>query len=67
MRKYSAPSLVRCDMICNLLCSFLEGNLHTIGPFQAFFDQIVWRAIGTQRHPASIPVEMGRILRLDQI
>ncbi len=54
-------------MTCNLLSSFLKGNLDTIGLFQAIFDQIVWHAIGTQRHPASIPVELGGILRLDQI
>ncbi len=54
-------------MTCNLLSSFLIRNLDTIGMFQAFFDQFVWRAIGTQRHPASIPVELGNILCLDQI
>jgi hypothetical protein len=52
---------------CNFLSSFLEENLDTIGLLQAFFDQIVWRAIGTQRHPASISVELGHILRHDQI
>jgi hypothetical protein len=60
-------SLVRCDMICNFLSSFLEGNLITIGPFQAFFDQIVWHAIGTQRRPASVSVKLGCVLCLNQI
>ncbi len=59
--------MVRRDVTCNLLSSFLERDLDMIGLFQAFFDQIVWHAIGTQRHPASIPVELGRILCLDQI
>ncbi len=42
-RKYSAPNLAWLDaaLTCNLLNSFLEGNLDTIGLFQAFFDQIV--------------------------
>jgi hypothetical protein len=60
-------SLVGRDVTCNLLSSFLEGNLDTIKLFQAFFDQIVWHAISIQRHPASIPVELGPILHLDQI
>jgi hypothetical protein len=54
-------------MTYNLLSSFVEGNLDMIGLFQAFFDRIVWRAIGTQRCPLSIPVELGHILHLDQI
>ncbi len=60
-------SLVRCNMTCNFLSYFNKGHLDMIGLFQAFIDQIVWHAIGTQRHPASIPVELGHILRLDQI
>ncbi len=32
----------------DLFKSFLKGNLDTIRLFQAFFDQIVWLAIGTQ-------------------
>jgi hypothetical protein len=60
--------LVRCNVTCDFLSSFLEGNLDTIGLFHALFDQIVWCSIGTQRHPVSIPVEMvGCILHLDQI
>ncbi len=46
-------SLVKCNVACNLLGSFLEGNLDTIGLFQTLFNQIVWCAIGTQRHPKS--------------
>ncbi len=59
--------LVRCDVSGNLFSSFLEGSLDTIKLFQAFFNQIVWYAISTQRRPASIPVELGCILHLDQI
>jgi hypothetical protein len=54
-------------MTCDLLSSFLEENLDLIRLFQAFFDQIVWHTIVTQRCPASVPVELGRILYLDQI
>ncbi len=60
-------SLVGHNMTCNLLHSFLERDLDSIRLFQAFFNQIVWRTIGTQRHPMSIPVELGRILCLDKI
>jgi hypothetical protein len=35
--------------------------------FQTHFNQFVWHAIGTQRRPSSIPVKLGRILRLDEI
>jgi hypothetical protein len=52
-------------MTGNLLGYFLEGDLDSIGLFQFLFDKIVWLAIGTQRHPASIPVKLGPILRLD--
>ncbi len=41
-------------MTCNLLSSFLKGNLDTIELFQAFFDQIVWHAVGTQRRPGAL-------------
>ncbi len=54
-------------MTGNLLGSFLERDLDSIGLFQTLFDQFVWHAIGTQRCPLSIPVELGRILRLDEI
>ncbi len=60
-------SLVGHNVTCNLLSSFLEGYLDMIGLFQAFFDYIVWHAIGTQRCPASIPVKLGRVLCLDKI
>jgi hypothetical protein len=50
-------SLVGCDVTCNLLSSFLEGNFDTIRLFEA--------SIGIQRCPASIPVKLGYILRLD--
>jgi hypothetical protein len=43
-------SLVRRGMTCNLLSSFLEGNLNTIRLFLAFFSLIVLHAINTQRH-----------------
>jgi hypothetical protein len=42
-------SLVRRDVTCNILSLFHEGNLNTIGLFQALFDQIGWCAIGAQR------------------
>jgi hypothetical protein len=54
-------------MACNLLSSFLEDNYDAIWLFQAFFDQIVWHAIGTQRRPSNIPVKLGHILQLDKI
>jgi hypothetical protein len=54
-------------MTGNLLGSFLERDLDLIGLFQTLFDQFVWHAIGTQGRPLSIPVELGRILRLDKI
>jgi hypothetical protein len=54
-------------MTGNLLGSFLERDLDSIGLFQTLFDQFVWHAIGTQQRPSSIPVELGRILRLDKI
>jgi hypothetical protein len=54
-------------MTGNLLGSFFKEDLDLIGLFQTLFDQVVWRAIGTQRHPASIPVKLGRILCLDKI
>ncbi len=54
-------------MSCDFFHSFLEGYLDLIRLFQAFFDQLVWRAIGTQRSPASVPVELGCMLSLDQI
>jgi hypothetical protein len=59
--------LVRRDMSSNLFSFFLGGNLDMIRQFQAFFDQIIWCAIGTQRRSTSIPVELGHILCLDQI
>ncbi len=52
---------------CNFLSSFLKGNLDMIGLFQAFFDQIVWHAIGIQRHPASVQVKLAYILHLNWI
>ncbi len=54
-------------MSCDVLISFLKGNLDAIRLLQAFFDQIVWHAIGTQRHPASVPVKLGCVLCLNQI
>jgi hypothetical protein len=51
----------------DFLGSFLEGDLDLIRLFQAFFDQLVWSAISTQRSPASVPVEVGCLLSLDQI
>jgi hypothetical protein len=35
--------------------------------FQTLLDQFVWHAIGTQQRPSSVPVELGRILCLDEI
>jgi hypothetical protein len=60
-------SLVRRNVSCDFLSSFLEENLDMNRLFQAFFDQIVWCAIGTQRHPASVPAKLGCILCLDEI
>jgi hypothetical protein len=54
-------------MTGNLLDSFLEGDLDSIGLFLTLLDQIVWHAIGTQRRQASKPVKLGHILRLDKI
>jgi hypothetical protein len=54
-------------MTSNLFGSFLERDLDSIGLFQTLFDQFVWHAIGTQQRPLCIPVELGRILRLDEI
>ncbi len=42
----SKSCLVRSNVSCNLLSSFLKGNLDLIRLFQAFFDQIVWYTIG---------------------
>jgi hypothetical protein len=53
-------------MTCNLLSSFLGGDLDSTGLFQTLFGQIVWYAIGTQRHSVSIPLKMGHVLRLDR-
>ncbi len=46
-------------MTGNLLGSFLEGDLDSIGLFETFFDQLVWHAIGTQTRPASTPIKLG--------
>jgi hypothetical protein len=54
-------------MTGNLLGSLLKGDLDLIGLFQTLLDQFVWHAIGTQRHPSSVPVELGRVLHLDEI
>jgi hypothetical protein len=54
-------------MSCDYLGSFLKGYLDMIRLFQAFFDQLVLHAIGTQRSPASVPVELGCLLCLNQI
>ncbi len=54
-------------MTGNLLGSFLERDLDSIGLFQTLFDQFVWHAIGTQRCPSSIPVKLGRVLCLNKI
>jgi hypothetical protein len=54
-------------MTGNLLGSLLEGDLDSIGLFQTLLDQFVWHAIGTQQRPSSVPVEPGRVLRLDEI
>ncbi len=54
-------------MTSNLLGSLLEGDLDSVGLFQTLLDQFVWHAISTQRHPSSVSVELGRILRLDKI
>jgi hypothetical protein len=54
-------------MTGNLLGSFLEGDLDSIGLFQTVFNQVVWCAIGTQRRPGSAPVKLGHVLHLDKI
>jgi hypothetical protein len=54
-------------MTGNLLGSFLERDLDSIRLFQTLFDEFVWHAIGTQQRSLSIPVELGRILRLEEI
>jgi hypothetical protein len=54
-------------MTGNLLGSFLERDLDSIGLFQTLFDQFVWHAIGTQQRLSSILVELGRILCLEEI
>jgi hypothetical protein len=59
------PGEVQREPVISL--AFSQNNLDTNGLFQAFFDQIVWHAISTQRCPGSIPVELGCILCLDQI
>jgi hypothetical protein len=60
-------SLVGRNMTGNLLGSLLEGDLDSIGLFQTLLDQFVWHAIGTQQRPSSVPVELGRVLRLGEI
>ncbi len=42
----SKPCLVGRDVSCDVLRSFFKGDLDSIRPFQAFFDQLVWHAIG---------------------
>ncbi len=54
-------------MSCDILCSFLKGNLDIIRLFHASFDQLVWHAISTQRSSASVPVELGCRLSLDKV
>ncbi len=54
-------------MTSNLLGSLLKGDLDSIGLFQTLINQFVWHAIGTQRRLSSVPVELGRVLRLDEI
>jgi hypothetical protein len=63
----SKSCLVRRDVSRDFLGSFLEEDLDSIRVFQAFFDQLVWHAIGTQRSPASVPVKLGCLLSLDKI
>ncbi len=65
-------SLVKRDVTGNLLGSWvlgvlLEGDFNSIGLLQTLLDKLVWCAIGTQGRPASIPVKLGHILRLDKI
>ncbi len=45
----------------------LEGDLDLIRLFQTLLDLLVWRAIGTQRCPASITVKLEHILCLSKI
>jgi hypothetical protein len=54
-------------MTGNLLGSLLKEDFDLIGLFQTLLDQFVWHAIGTQQRPSSVPVELGRVLRLDKI
>ncbi len=59
--------LVRRNVSCDIFGFFLKEDLDSIRLFHAFFDQLVWHAIGTQRSPASVPVELGCLLSLDKI
>jgi hypothetical protein len=54
-------------MTGNLLGSLLKGDFDLIGLFQTLLDQFVWHAIGTQRCPSSVPVELGPVLCLEEI
>jgi hypothetical protein len=50
----SKLSLVRHNVSCDILGSFLERDLDSIRLCQAFFNQLVWCAIGIQRSPARV-------------
>ena len=63
----SKSCLVGRNVSCNILYSFLEGDFDTVRLFHAFFDQLVWHAIGTQRSPVSVPVKLGCLLIHDEI
>jgi hypothetical protein len=56
-----------CNVSCNDLGSFLEGDFDMIRLFHAFFDQLVWHAIGTKGSPASVSVKLGCLLSLNKI
>jgi hypothetical protein len=54
-------------MSCDILGPFLKGDLDWISLFHAFFDQLVWHAIGTQRSLGSVLVKLGCLLCLNKI
>jgi hypothetical protein len=65
-RKYLGPNHAWLGAMCPVI-SFVPFSIDSIRLFHAFFDQLVWHAVGTQRSPANVPVELGCCLSLDKV
>ncbi len=64
-RKYLGPNCAWLGVMCPLI-SFVPF-LDTSRLFHAFFNKLVRHAISTKRSPASVPIELGCLLSLDEI